>query len=283
MPELRITVSEPMDKILESLVQAGLGSTKAEVARLAVAQMLLSMPDAFKRSVGPEIGISPEGRLPQFDNAVEATKKGLFFAGAVARDGVVLVKLLPTPAGGVDRITAGIIKNPGSRSRPIHWMTKSTAVAFTGYAGDGQYVLKEATARLDVGSNNPDVDVYRVGETIASIMHAHAMDRNSRVLGISLIVAGLDSDGVPRLLLIDPMGGLFDLKVASSGNMSGKAFAMMIDAVDEKDLDLEDAVKVSISASLLDGAIHQNLMVDVLDVKTRTFRELSLEEKRRYM
>lgn len=49
---------------------------------------------------------------------------------------------------------------------------------------------------------------------------------------------------------------MIDLKVALGGNMSGKAFALMIDAVDEKDLTLEDAVKVSISASLLDGAIH---------------------------
>ncbi len=275
MPEIRITVSESMDKILESLVMAGLGSTKAEVARLAVAQMLLSMPDVFKKSTSSEVGISPDGRLPQVENAMAATRKGALIAGALARDGVVLVKC-------VARLIPEVITNPSGKVRPIHQVTKSTAVIFTGFTADGQYVLKETAARLNTGVKNPDADVYRVGETIASILYEHSLDRDSRVLGIVFIVAGLDSEGAPRLLLIDPMGSLYDLKVASGGNMSGKAFASMIDAVDEKDLDLEEALKVAISASLLDGIVPQNLIAIVLDRKTRAFRELSLEEIQRY-
>jgi 20S proteasome alpha/beta subunit len=178
-------------------------------------------------------------------------------------------------------------------------LTKSIAVGFTGINADGQSVLKETAERLDLGDKKDDMDVYRVGEEIASIMHEHALDRNSRVLGALFIAAGLDSEANPRLLLVDPSGSLYDYKVALGGNAwpspiypptveaasrsTGKAWGSMIDAVDGKDLTLDEAVKAAISASLLGDADPENLMVDVLDLKTKTFRELGIDEKRRYM
>jgi len=283
MPEIRITVSEAMDKILENLVLTGLGSTKAEVARLAVAHMLVSMPDVLRKSVSTNIGFSSEGRLPQVENAAEATRKGALIAGAVAIDGVVLVKRLPSPVEGERRLELAIINNPTSRIRPIHRLAPSIAVGFTGINADGQSVLKEAVKRLSLGKAKGDVDVYQVGDELASIMHEHALDRNSRVLGVLFIVAGLDSDGTPRLLLIDPSGGLYDLKVASGGNITSKAWSFLIDAADEKGMTLDEAVKVAITAGLQGNADPEDLIVDVLDIKTRTFREIDIDEKRRYM
>ncbi len=289
MPEIRITVSETMDKFLESLVWAGLGSTKAEVARLAVAQMLLSMPDVLKKdasSKGPDLGFSSEGRLLQVEYAGEATRRGTSIVGVVAVDGVVLVKQLPAFGAFTLRFVPAIINNPSSHVRPIRHLSEAVAVGFTGIAADCQSVLRKASEQLGIGSDGESnaADVYQVGDAIASIMHAHTLDRNSRILGASFIVAGLDPQGAPRLLIIDPSGGLWDQKIAKSGGeLSRETYDTLVDAVDGKSLTLDEAVKAAMRASLQDGAGPQDLMVDVLDVKTKTFRELGLDEKRRYM
>ncbi len=286
MPEIRLIVPDPLDKTLDSLIRSGFGGTKAEIVRMAIIQMLSSLPASFTKGSNMDEGFSPEGRISQIEYAMEATKRGHLILGALAAGGVILAKRLPGFSGGGMGLWYGIAKNPSTQHREIRRITDSIRVCFAGLTGDAHFAIKSAIDTLGIKDDGDTADVYQIGEELASITHEHTLKKDCRVLGVNFLAGGLDAGGTPRLLQVDPSGSIFDLKIAGAGSGHDKALGMLTDAMDEGEPSFGAMITAVIAASLegkADAGRLESVMIDVLEPKSTRFRELDLAEKKRYM
>ena len=283
MPEIRVVVPEQTDKMLDSLLKLGFGSSKAELARLAIFQMLTTLPDRFSKDLHVESGFSPEGRIPQIEYAMETLNYGYLVAGAASSEGVVLAKRLPSPTEGLARLSHEIVNDPGEHYRTIQRVGSSIAVGRVGIDPDSRFVLMEAIARTKKAEVDGNVDVYKLSDTIAAIIHEHTVRKDCRVLGAGFIIGGLDTNDVPRLIQVDPSGSAFGVKVAAFGSNWSDVRHKMMDQIDSQDLSQEETTRMVIEAALQERVDPEYLLVDVLDRETKAFRELTLEEKKTFL
>ena len=66
-------------------------------------------------------------------------------------------------------------------------------------------------------------EVKPVGQLVkstASVMQEYTQSGGVRPFGVSLLVAGMDGDGVPRLFQVDPSGAYFGWKATAIGKVS---------------------------------------------------------------
>ena len=56
-------------------------------------------------------------------------------------------------------------------------------------------------------------------KSTASVMQEYTQSGGVRPFGVSLLVAGMDGDGVPRLFQVDPSGAYFGWKATAIGKV----------------------------------------------------------------
>ena len=62
--------------------------------------------------------------------------------------------------------------------------------------------------------------VGQLVKSTASVMQEYTQSGGVRPFGVSLLVAGMDGDGVPRLFQVDPSGAYFGWKATAIGKVS---------------------------------------------------------------
>lgn len=62
--------------------------------------------------------------------------------------------------------------------------------------------------------------VTQLVKSTASVMQEYTQSGGVRPFGVSLLVAGMDGDGVPRLFQVDPSGAYFGWKATAIGKVS---------------------------------------------------------------
>jgi len=195
MTEVRVALSEEIDRYLDSLVRTGPFASKAELVRAALV--------SFASEAGPmahgfdlETRFAPDGRVYQLEYARECARRGSPGVGAVYDGGIVLA---------ADARPGKLV-----RSVPkIRTVTDRLAVLSSGFVADAHV----AAARLRHAGPKTTEDAVDV---LVQLYWEHATDRTKRPLAASLLIAST-LDGEPRLFLLDPSAALVDVDAAAIG------------------------------------------------------------------
>ncbi|MCE4604676.1 MAG: archaeal proteasome endopeptidase complex subunit alpha [Aeropyrum sp.] len=223
---------------------------------------------------------SPEGDLYQVRYAFEAVKKGWTSLGIKTSEGVILAaeKRLIAPLADMDDV------------EKIYKVDDHVGVAFAGMGGDGRILIDYARIyavrhRLLYGEP-PTVEL--LAKIVADLKQAYTQHGGVRPFGVSLIFAGVNSDGSTKVYRTDPGGQYFSFKAIAIGG--GEQIANeMFEKNYRDDMSFEEALKLVIKVLYVitrktvedkDKALSQlpNLVeISYITVKDRMFTKMSRE------
>merc|ERR1711935_41029 len=116
-------------------------------------------------------------------------------------------------------------------------------------------------------------------KSTASVMQEYTQSGGVRPFGVSLLVAGTDADGTPRLYQVDPSGAYFGWKASAIGKnfVNAKSF---LEKRYSEDMELEDAIHIAI-LTLKEG-FEEAIPADNIEIgivgEDRQFRVLTPTE-----
>jgi len=152
---------------------------------------------------------SPDGHLFQVEYAQEAVKKG---STAVAVRGKNIVVL------GVEK--KAVPKLQEDRTvRKITLLDDHVALAFAGLTADARILVNRA--RIECQSHRLTVEdpvsVEYITRFIAQLKQKYTQSNGRRPFGLSILIVGFDSDGLPHLYQTDPSGTYHEWKADAIG------------------------------------------------------------------
>ncbi len=204
MTEVRVALSEEIDRYLGSLVRTGPFANKAELVRAALVN--------FAGQAGPmaqgfdlETCFAPDGRVYQLEYAREAALRGAPGVGIAYDGGVVLAAV---PAASAVKTGGKLVRGPSK----IRKVDDRLALLASGLVADAYIAflrLREAKPKTTEEALDHVVGLY----------WEHSVDRTKRPLGAGLLLASaLEGEG--RLFYIDPSSAFVEQTSAAVGDGS---------------------------------------------------------------
>ncbi len=273
MPEVRVIVPEDLDRALDAAIKAGFAGNKAELARTAITHWLSTIPTQLARGYDLETAFSPDGRIFQLEYAAESMKRGGAIVGVCCEDGVALAKELPSYH--YDPFL--VFPNPFAQTFKIG---ESTGIVYCGILTDGYFLVEEARKMVDDLEEKDQINTEVLARKLALFMQPYAQRKDVRPFAVALIIGGLDSEGKPRLFLLNSAGLAQEYKACHAGIGSNET-REILKAGYKNNLKLDEAVALVVRAALREPKKPENVLVAVIDARANTFREISLEEKER--
>jgi proteasome alpha subunit len=214
---------------------------------------------------------SPDGRLLQVEYAKKTVKQGSTAIGMVCKDGVLLVtdkrivnKLVVTEA--VEKI----------------WqIDDNVAATASGILSDARVLIENAQVKAQqhrVTYNNK-IDVLSVVKDIAQLKQICTQSGGLRPFGVSLLVAGVDEDGL-KLFETDPIGIYFQYKAAAIGEGEVEV-EKMLEKHYKEDITLEGGLHLAIKS--LRKALGKGFKAERIDAvcikkEDKTFMRIGRKE-----
>ncbi len=219
---------------------------------------------------------SPDGKLYQVEYAFEAVKRGLTAIGVRVPEGVILA---------VEKRIVKKLQDPESLEK-IQVVDDHIAIAFAGFAADGRVLIEMAReyAQLHRLIYDEPIDVLTLVRYICDIKQAYTQHGGVRPFGVSLLVGGIDKSG-PKLYMTQPDG----MYIGYYAYAIGSGAASAIDTLEKeysRDMSLDDAIVLALKAlkaGMSSEFVPENIEVGVIDVKTKKFRKLSMDELKKYV
>ena len=154
---------------------------------------------------------SRTGKLLQIEYALNAVANGRTSLGICTKDGVVIAtdKKLASPLVDMDKV------------QKVEMITPSTGFVFSGVGPDYRVLVRKGRKssqayKRHYGETQP---VSQLVKQTASVMQEYTQSGGVRPFGVSLLVAGTDGDGTPRLYQVDPSGAYFGWKATAIGKV----------------------------------------------------------------
>jgi len=271
MPEVRIIIPEDLDKALDGLIKAGFAGNKAELARAAITHYLSTIPTQLPKGYDLETAFSPDGRVFQLEYAFESMKMGGTIVGVWCDDGVALAKELPKEDAFM------VFPNPFVQTFKIG---ESTGIVYCGLETDGYFLVEEARKIVGTTKEKSTTDVEALVQKLALFMQPYSQRKDVRPLAAALIIGGLDSEKRPRLFLLHSGGLACEYQACHLGVGCDETKEILKSGYKPK-LKLEEAVALAAKAALRETRKPENVLLATIEAKTKRFREISLEEKKR--
>ncbi len=165
---------------------------------------------------------SPDGRLFQVEYALEAVRRGGVAIGVVSNDTIVF---------GVEKKNVGYLQDPRT-IRKIYKIDEHLTLTFAGLTADSRALVDRA--RIQAQSHRLTFEepatVEQMARFIAETQQAFTQRGGRRPFGLSVLIAGFDRDGSPRLFQTDPSGTYTEWKACSVGR-SGNAITQFLERV----------------------------------------------------
>ncbi|MGB9778681.1 MAG: hypothetical protein ACPLW8_04680 [Candidatus Bathyarchaeales archaeon] len=276
MPEVRIIIPEELDRGLDALVKAGFAGNKAELARIALTHLLSSLPMQIPRGYDLENAFSPDGRVFQLEYAHENVKHGGTIIGVCCSDGVVLAKHVPIEEI-KQRNPFVVIPNPFLK---VFKISECVGMVQCGLLTDGYLVVDEALKQAKSLSKAETVDVEKLAEKLTLFMQSFGLRKDTRPLGTAFLLGGLDHLNKPRLFHLEGSGRAFECQAHAIG-IGEKESIEILKKRYKYELNLEEASALTVEAVLRETRETENFLISTIDRKTKKFKELTSEEKRR--
>merc|ERR1712183_221110 len=169
----------------------------------------------------------------------------------------------------------------------VELVTPSCGFVYSGVGPDYRVLVRKARKSsqsyfLQYGEVQP---VSQLVKETASVMQEYTQSGGVRPFGISLLVAGSDGDGTPRLYQVDPSGAYFGWKATAIGKnyINAKNF---LEKRYQNDMEIEDAIHAAL-LTLKEGfegvMTSSNIDVGVIHVSDGKFRILNLDQIQDYL
>ena len=230
-------------------------------------------PQAYDRAITV---FSPDGRLFQVEYAKEAVKRGATAVGIIAKDGVALVAFKAIHS-------KLIIPESLKKVFPID---SHICVTASGLIADARRLVD--AARVDAQKHRitynevPSVD--SISRSVCDVMQAYTQYGGIRPFGVSLLLAGIDSQG-PKLFEAEPSGAMTAYKADSIG-ASKKEVDELLEKGYRDSITLEEAIKLALDAI---KATHEeklqpeNIEITHISMKTKKYVALNDKEIAKYL
>lgn len=220
---------------------------------------------------------SRTGKLLQIEYALNAVANGKTSLGICATDGVVIAtdKKLPSPLVDVDDVNK------------VEKITKSNGFVYSGVGPDYRVLVRKARKSSQAYHRMycEDQPVSMLVKQTASVMQEFTQSGGVRPFGVSVLVAGCDGDGTPRLYQVDPSGAYFGWKATAIGKnyVNAKNF---LEKRYQPDIELEDAIHTAL-LTLREGFEGEmnanNIEVGVVSKSDGEFKLLTPEQIQDYL
>jgi proteasome alpha subunit len=193
---------------------------------------------------------SPDGRLLQVEYAKKTVRQGSTAIGMVCSDGVVLV---------ADKRIVDKMVIPESVEK-IFKIDDHIAATASGIISDARVLIERAQIKAQQHAVTYDtpIDTISVVKDICALKQVCTQSGGLRPFGVSLIVAGIDTDG-PKVYETDPTGIFFQFRATVIGE--GEPEIEEILAREYKDnMTIEDGLRLALRA--LSQVLDKNFSVE---------------------
>ncbi len=152
---------------------------------------------------------SPDGRLLQVEYAKKTVKQGSTAVGIVCKDGVILL---------ADKRVASKLMIPASIEKMFK-IDDHIAATASGIISDARVLVDRAQlkAQQHAVTYGSPIDLLTVVKDICDLKQICTQSAGLRPFGVSVLVAGVEEDGTPKLFLTEPYGLYFGYKAAVIG------------------------------------------------------------------
>lgn len=210
---------------------------------------------------------SPDGRLLQVEYAKKTVRQGSTAIGIVCKDGVVLVA--------DKRIVEKLVI---AKSVEKIWkIDDHMGVTAAGIVSDARVLIERAQLKAQqhrVTYDTP-MDTLSVVKDVCSLKQICTQSGGLRPFGVSLLVAGVDTEG-PRLFETDPTGIYFEYKATAIGEAELEIDELLVKEYKEE-MTTEEALKFAIGAlvKVLDKKFNaERIDAAVIISADRTYRKV---------
>ncbi|MFW9936343.1 MAG: archaeal proteasome endopeptidase complex subunit alpha [Promethearchaeota archaeon] len=215
---------------------------------------------------------SPEGRLFQVEYAIEAVRRGT--TAIVCRNNNSVVFAVEKKSSELQEVIG---------SEKIFKIDDHVGVAIAGLTADARVLVERARVQAQVNLLNYDEKISVKDSTLNICEYLQLFTQNAgvRPFGVSLLIAGIDSDGKASLFLTDPSGALWGYKAFAIGSGAAEARAFLEENYKE---DISDEELKLLPLRTLKELMGDNLSKNTCDVafilkEDAKFKLLGLDEK----
>lgn len=219
---------------------------------------------------------SPDGSLYQVSYAAEAVKKGSTALGIKCKDGIVLA---------VDKSLPSELVESESFEK-IFQIDDHMATASSGIIADARVLVDRARVHAQIHklTYDEEISVMALTKSIGDLKQMHTQYGGLRPFGVSLIIAGVDSDGA-QIFVTEPSGAFLEWKATAIG--SGKPQAMEFFEKEYKpDSTADESILLSLNVlrKSMDVEMNEsNIELVVITTADRKFKRLTRKELSSYI
>ncbi|OMJ20583.1 putative proteasome subunit alpha type-2 [Smittium culicis] len=214
---------------------------------------------------------SPSGKLGQIEHALAAVNKGATAVGIKAADCVVLACIKKPSSTLIDL----------SSLSAVEVVCGSIGMTYSGMGPDFRLLVAKARkiAQEYIRVYQQDPPTIQLVKRLAGVIQDYTQSGGVRPFGVSLLIAGFDSESGPSLYQVDPSGSYFPWKATAIGKtmVESKTF---LEKRYTNEIGLEDAIHTAIMT--LKEGFEGQLAQDYLDIgiiSTETMVEFNVPGK----
>ena len=276
MPEIRVVVSEELDRYMNTIVSKGMFGSKAELIRAALIRYFETLPLRVPTGYDDTTLFSPDGRIFQIEYAIECTTRGSVMTGIRCSDGVILAKRRFSPLV-PEETTENVLSSPA-------WdfaVDEHIGLAPVGILPD--FILIRDKAAKEAQSHRQQtgepIRVEELVKRLAIFMQSFTMKKDVRPLGCVVFIGGIDETGI-HLFSLDPGGGYKEVLYDVAGWQRAETQKILKDDY-KPDILLQKALGLVIKAVLREETSKpEELAVVVIEAETKKPRKIGPEEMR---
>ena len=273
MPEVRVVVSNELDRYMDTVVQKGMFGSKAELIRAALIRYVETLPIRVPSGYDDTNLFSPDGRIFQIEYAMESPPRGVTILGLRYKGGIILAK---------ERLLGLQTKRPHMvLTQP--WDTFQIAdhigMAPTGLSGD--FLLLKNTAIREAQTYQTEtgtpIPIEELTNRLALFIHSYTTKKDIRPLGLLALIGGIDATGL-HLYVLDPSGTYREALTWSEGTHRDETTTILKGEYTST-INFNTALALTIKALLRDKTrTPEELNAAVIETKTNTIRKITTDE-----
>ena len=209
---------------------------------------------------------SPDGRLLQVEYAKKTVRQGSTAIGMVCADGVLIVA--------DKRIIEKLIVPEGVEK--IFKIDDHMAAGAAGIISDARVLVERAQLKAQQHKVTYDtpIDTLSIVKDMCSLKQICTQSGGLRPFGVSLLVAGIDSDG-PKLFETDPTGIYFQFKASVIGEGEPE-IEELLEKEYRETMTIDEGLRLSLKA--LAKLLEKNFSVERIDAVYITTKKRTLEQ-----
>ncbi len=215
---------------------------------------------------------SPDGRLLQVEYAKKTVKQGSTAIGIACKDGVVFI---------ADKRVTSKLLVPEAIEKMFK-IDDHIATTAAGIISDARVLVDRAQLKAQQHSVTYDskIDVLSIVKDMCDLKQICTQSAGLRPFGVSMLVGGVEEDGIVKLFLTEPYGLYFQYRAAVIGEGESDV-EPILNKKYKPTMSVEEGMRLGISAmkEFLKSEFNvERVDVAYINVATKKFTKLSDEE-----